>query len=203
MSETPREAARRLSPSTIAKGFEPKALHCYTNEAGGPIYWRIRAKHPTKGDKWIRPMRMAGDGYELGEPNFSGRTPLYALHQLAGNTDATVYVVEGEMCADKLNAFGMLATTSGGATSAGTVDAGILRGRTVRIWPDNDEAGRKFAEDWAAILSSLDCTFRVVDVKALGLPEGGDCVDWLAAHPEADSAMIDALPLSATLACRE
>ncbi|MFM7294581.1 MAG: AAA family ATPase, partial [Burkholderiales bacterium] len=73
---------------------------------------------------------------------------------------------------------------------------GIIRGRTVRIWPDNDEPGRKFADDWAAILSGLGCPFSVIDVDALGLPEGGDCVDWLAAHPDADSAMIEALPLS-------
>jgi hypothetical protein len=197
LSETSREAARRLSASTIAKGFKPEALHCYTSETGEPVYWRIRAKHPATGDKWLRPMRLAGGIYELGEPDFPSGKPLYALHQLATNTAATVYMVEGEKCADKLNAFGMLATTSGGATSAGTVDPGILRGRSVRIWPDHDEPGRKFADEWAAILSGLGCPFNVVDVDALGLREGGDCVDWLAAHPEADSAMIDALPLSA------
>ena len=196
LSETPKQAARRLSASTIAKGFEPEALHCYTSETSEPIYWRIRANHPTTGDKWIRPMRMGIGGYKLGEPDFPSGKPLYALHQLAANTIATVFLVEGEKCADKLNALGLLATTSGGATSANTVDAGILGGRTVRIWPDNDPAGRKFADDWAAILSGLSCSFHVVDVHALGLPEGGDCVDWLAAHPEADSAMIDALPLS-------
>lgn len=148
-------------------------------------------------------MRIKGGAYELGEPDFPSGKPLYALHQLAANTNATVFIVEGERCADKLNAIGVLATTSGGATSAGTVDAEILRGRTVRIWPDADQAGRKFAEDWAAILSGLDCPFTVVDVKALQLPEGGDCVDWLAAHPEADSAMIDALPLSALARCEQ
>lgn len=196
LSETPKQAASRLAGSALAKGFKPEALHCYTDEHGAPLYWRIRAKHPTTGEKWIRPMRLAGGVYELGEPDFPSGKPLYALHQLATNTNATVYMVEGEKCADKLNALGMLATTSGGATSASTVDVGILRGRTVCIWPDHDKPGRKFADDWAAILFGLNCLIQVIDVDALGLPDGGDCVDWLAAHSEADSAMIDALPLS-------
>lgn len=196
LSETPRQAARRLSAKEIAKGYQPEALHTYTDADGAPLYWRIRAKHPTTSHKWMRPMRMAGGVYELGEPDFPSGKPLYALHPLADNTNAMVYMVEGEKCADKLNAIGLLATTSGGATSANTVNADILIGRSVRIWPDHDEPGRKFADDWAAILSGLGCSFRVVDVDALELPEGGDCVDWLAAHPEANSAMIDALPLS-------
>ena len=203
MSETPKQAAARLAARELARGYKPEALHCYTSETGEPIYWRIRARHLKSRKKYIRPMRMAGGIYELGEPDFPSGKPLYALHPLADNTNAMVYMVEGEKCADKLNAIGVLATTSGGATSANTVDAGILSGRTVRIWPDNDPAGRKFADDWAAILSGLGCSFRVVDVDALELPEGGDCVDWLAANPEADSAMIDALPLCASSPVRE
>ena len=198
MSETPKQAARRLSAKEIAKGYQPEALHTYTDADGAPLYWRIRAKHPTTGEKWIRPMRINGGAYSLGEPDFRSGKPLYRLHKLAANTNATVYIVEGEKCADRLSAIGLLATTSGGATSANTVDAGILRGRSIRIWPDNDEPGRKFADDWVAILSSMGCSISVVDVDALRLPEGGDCVDWLAAHPEADSATIDALPLSAS-----
>ncbi|MFN8696746.1 MAG: AAA family ATPase [Burkholderiales bacterium] len=196
MSETPKQAASRLAGSALARGFKPEALHCYTDEHGAPLYWRIRAKHPTTGEKWIRPMRSNGDGYEMGEPSFPNGKPLYRLHQLAEKKSAAVYIVEGEKCADKLSALGLLATTSGGATSANTVNAEVLRGRTIRIWPDNDEAGRKFAADWAAILSGLGCAFHVVDVDVLALPEGGDCVDWLAAHPSAGSAMVDALSLS-------
>lgn len=38
----------------------------------------------------------------------------------------------------------------------------------------------------------------MIDVAALGLPDGGDCVDWLAAHPEATREAIEALPTVAT-----
>jgi len=47
LSETPKQAASRLAGSALAKGFKPEALHCYTDEQGAPLYWRIRAKHPT------------------------------------------------------------------------------------------------------------------------------------------------------------
>jgi hypothetical protein len=66
MTETPKEAARRLSASMLAKGYQPVALHAYTDPKGHPLYWRIRAKHPATRDKWIRPMKLNGHGYEFG-----------------------------------------------------------------------------------------------------------------------------------------
>ncbi len=140
-------------------------------------------------------MRLRGSVYELGEPDFPSGKPLYAIHLIANNPMSTIELVEGEKCADRLNALGLVATTSGGATSAGTVNTDALQGRTVRIWPDHDEAGRRFADDWSAILTRLGCPFSVIDVNALSLPDGGDCVDWLAAHPGAAGADIEALPM--------
>jgi len=197
LNETPKQAARRLSEHIIKKGFKPEALHCYTDASNNAIYWRIRARNSATGDKWIRPMRLSATDFELAEPDFPSGKPLYALHLIADNPTSLIYLVEGEKCADRLNALGLVSTTSGGATSAGTVNAEILRGRTICLWPDYDEAGCKFADDWAAILTNLECAFTIIEASALGLLEGGDCVDWLAAHPEADSGAIASLPLSA------
>src|SRR5688572_24838630 len=69
MTETPQAAARRLATPALSQGFKPQALHTYTNEEGQPLFWRIRARRPN-GEKWIRPMRLNGNGYELGEPKF-------------------------------------------------------------------------------------------------------------------------------------
>jgi hypothetical protein len=60
--ETPKEAAARLARPMLAKGFKPEALHTYTDTAGQPLYWRIRAKHPETGEKWIRPVRRNDRG---------------------------------------------------------------------------------------------------------------------------------------------
>ena len=100
MSETPKEAAKRLAGPMLDKGFIPAALHAYTDPDGNPIFWRIRCKHPETGDKWIRPIKMNGEGYELAEPKFTGGKPLYGLHHIASNPAATVWIVEGEL---KLN----------------------------------------------------------------------------------------------------
>lgn len=192
--ETPKEAARRFSTSILAKGFKPIALHTYTDSRGEPIYWRIRLKHPDTGAKWIRPMCFNGNGYELGEPKFENGKPLYALHRIANNPDAVAWIVEGEQKADALNSLGLVATTSGGATSANGADWQPLRNRTVIIWPDNDEPGKSYAGETADILQSMGCVVSCLEVDKLGLGKGEDVMEWLAAHPGAVSGDIEALP---------
>lgn len=195
--ETLKEAARRLAADAIHKGMHPVALHPYTRADGEPMFWRIRCKHPETGEKWIRPMHWAGRGYVIGEPPAPAvGKPLYRLHELPDPTDGRIVsVVEGEACADALARLGLLATTSGSVSSAEGADWSPLMGRRVRLWPDNDDAGRKYADEVAARLHTLGCTVERIDVDALGLPEKGDCVDWLAANPVADAVAVNALPL--------
>jgi uncharacterized protein DUF3987 len=103
-------------------------------------------------------------------------------------------VVEGELCTDRLADRGLLTTTSGGADSAATSDWRPMAGRRATIWPDNDEAGRRYAQEVTEKLLTQGCTVRVIDVGKLGLPKKGDAVDWLAANPAATAADIAALP---------
>jgi hypothetical protein len=120
--ETPQKAARRFSKSVLDDGFEPEALHEYTDKNGDVLYWRIRCKHPVTKEKWIRPMWLSPAGYKLSEPEFPNGKPLYALHRLVSNPDKEIWVVEGEKKADELNKLGLITTTSGGATSADSTD---------------------------------------------------------------------------------
>lgn len=196
MNETPKEAARRLSAPALKKGFQPVALHTYTDTEGEPRYWRIRAKHPNTGEKWIRPMKLNGHGYELGEPQFEDGKPLYALHRIASNPDADVWIVEGEQKADALNRLGLVATTTGSATSADAADWKPLRGRNVIVWPDNDDPGKAYAGEVASILRGLDCKVSCLEVDKLGLGKAEDVIDWLAAHPGAARSDLEALALS-------
>ncbi len=192
--ETPKDAARRLAASAIRKGYKPQALHEYADQTGAPIYWRIRLKHPDTDEKWIRPMRRDGEGFALGELEFPEGKPLYRLHNLAQHPGEEVMVTEGEWCADALAKAGILATTSGAADSAGKADWSPLAGRSVTIWPDQDEAGNRYAEAVKCALEGIGCTVRLIDVQALNLPPKGDAVDWLEAHPGATAADILALP---------
>lgn len=185
--------ARQLSSKAISKGFKPQALHEYTDCDNNPTHWRIRLKHPA-GDKWIRPLMRTGAVFELKQPDYLKGTPLYRLHELAANPHEPVLIVEGETCADALAKLGIVATTSGAADSATKADWSILSGRAVTVWPDNDEAGQRYADSVKLALEAIACTVLIIDVATLDLPFKGDCVDWLKAHPGATAADILALP---------
>lgn len=193
--ESPQQAARRLAAGAIAKGYKPEGLHEYRSADGTPLLWRIRCKRPNSGDKWIRPMHWSGTGYALDAPDKPAEGwPLYRLPEVLAELAAPVVVVEGEKCADALAKLGAVATTSGSCTSADAADWAPLRGRDVTIWPDADEPGRKYADAVAAKLRGVARSVVVVCVAALGLPDKGDCADWLQAHPDATAADIAALP---------
>jgi putative DNA primase/helicase len=195
MAETPKEAAKRLAGPMLSQGYKAAALHAYTDEKGEALYWRIRAKHPDTGEKWIRPMYLNGRGFELGEPKYPDGKPLYGLHRIASKPEAVVWITEGEQKADALNKLGLVATTTGGATSAGTADWRPLRGRACIIWPDNDEPGKAYAGEVASILLDLGCSVRCVEVDKLGLAEGEDAIQWLEARPEASRGDLEGLPM--------
>ncbi|SEA50588.1 toprim domain-containing protein [Nitrosospira multiformis] len=183
-----RQAAHKFARNAGLANADEEALHTYTDASGNPLYWRIRLKNTVTGEKWIRPFHFDGQKFVLGEPPApAAGKPLYALHLLALHPDALVLVVEGEKAVDALNkAFKKwnvesqyVATTSGGAGSAASVDWTPLAGRRTVISPDNDDAGKKYALDVAAVLQHKAASVMLLDPAALNLPKGGDAFDWL------------------------
>ncbi len=178
MTETPKEAARRFAGSMLAKGYRPEALHEYTDRDGNTLYYRIRLTDPDTGDKWIRPTKLVGDTYVLGEPAFPNGKPLYSLHRLHKRPHETVYLVEGEKCADELEKLGLLATTSGSADSfenadwTALVERDSLYVRQRRSWATL--CGRRFPEACGTGLQP-----KQISIHELALPAKGDCVDWI------------------------
>lgn len=114
--------------------------------------------------------------------------PLYYAHLVK---DAEwIEVVEGEKCADALNAYGFNAVTSlGGAGKASKTDWTPLAGKSVRLWSDNDEpdekhpggVGQEHMRDIQAILSQLDPPAKISLVRhdELDLGKGGDVADFI------------------------
>ncbi len=199
MIETPKDAAKRLMAPWIAKGYRPRMLHTYRAADGSPLYYKARLEHPDgdtapDGRKIIRPFKLNGNGYAFGEPKFANGKPLYGLHRVVKFPDAVLFVVEGEKAADSLTERGAVAVTSGSADSAATADWSSLRGREVILWPDNDDAGKDYAGNVAAILATLDCKLSAIDVDALGLPIKGDAADWAETHQNATLSDLEALP---------
>ena len=194
IAETPEEASYRFCVTQLGHGYKPQGLHCYRALDGEPIYWRVRLKHPTTGEKWVRPFHWGGAGFVLGEPPIPAEgKPLYGLERLASAAGA-ILIVEGERCADMLAKVGMVAITSGSASSAGAADWTPLRGRHCVLWPDNDGPGFAYAAAVSQRLAQIGCTVETIDAASIGLPEGGDCVDWLQSHKKATAEQIIALP---------
>ena len=161
------------------------ATWAYHNASGEPVGLAVRFDDG-KGGKEVLPVRRNGDGrWQLGatpEPR-----PLYRLPELLADGESTIYVVEGEKCADVARSIGLLATTSaGGCKAASKADWSPLAGRSVVVLPDNDGPGAIYTEAVVAALHALanPATVRVANLP--GLPEGGDFVDWLAANGDAD-----------------
>lgn len=178
--DTIKQAAKLIAANKVKEGYKADAIHQYTDIAGNILYVRLRMDN-ANGDKWIRPLSRddAGNWTQLKEPVFTDGKPLYNLHLLTKEPDKTVFIVEGEKCADALTKLGLLATTSGAAQSAKDASWQILAGREVTLWPDNDEAGLQYVKDVTAKLTSLNATIKPIDISLLNLPVKGDCYDWL------------------------
>lgn len=152
-------------------GFE------YHNRDESVSFCAVRFDLSNGTGKEFRIIRPVGAGWAVGAP--PGKLPLFGLLELAAA--ATVYVPEGEKCVLAARALGLTATTSAiGAGNAARTDWTPLRGKSVIILRDNDDAGRKYADAVAGILMPLGCRVKIVLLP--DVPEHGDIVDWLAAH---------------------
>jgi putative DNA primase/helicase len=118
-------------------------------------------RYETAEGKTIRPYQWTAEGWREGMPIASGR-PLYHLPELLAAPDLPVLVVEGEKCADIAVPGWVLVSWSSGASSVDKTDWSPLIGRSVTIWPDNDEPGMKAA---LAIRNRLPGA-RILDVGA-------------------------------------
>ncbi len=176
------EAVNNLTKHMLQQGYVFEKLYEYSSE-----YWRIRLHHAHKG-KWIRPMHLRDGLYYLSEPEFeNGLKPLYESQLILNRPAAQIWIVEGEKCADSLNDFfakhncsdKYIAITSGGATSVESANWSSIKNRSIIIFPDNDDGGRKYASSVAKVLSTQKCEVDLIDATALALPEKGDIVDWL------------------------
>ncbi len=153
----------------------------YRDASGCPYAAVVRINLPAaenqRGQKVFRPIRKVPGGWQVGDP---GKWLPYRVENIGSS--GTVHVLEGERCTDSLAAMDFPAVTSAhGAKSAAKTDWSALAGKSVYLWPDNDDAGRKYIADVASILTPLGCTLHMVEL--LGLPEHGDICDWLSQRP--------------------
>ena len=158
------------------------ARYDYRDETGALLYQverfepkSFRQRQPDGGGKWI---------YKLENV----RRVLYRLPELLKYPDACVFVCEGEKDADRVASLDHCATTVAcGDWTDDCVNA--LAGRDCIILEDNDEAGRKKAQEAAHALHGQAKSVRIVRLP--GLPEKGDVSDWLDADPRNAGKLVD------------
>ncbi|WP_298031565.1 hypothetical protein [uncultured Desulfovibrio sp.] len=160
---------------------QASGLWRYTDVQGRTLGYVARFESPE--GKVILPLCFGQ--YGTGRPQWAWKAlpeprPLYSLPSLtAAPADAPVLLVEGEKTADAAQAhfphYAVL-TWSGGAKAVGKADWSPLAGRTVTIWPDNDEAGFKAALEIAALLKSIAASVHIV-LPSTSLPEKWDVAD--------------------------
>ena len=127
----------------------------YTDARGNPLCRKIK-KPSEKKFKW---QSWTGDGWKYGKPK---DTPLYNLREVlvAIERCETVYVVEGERDCHSAAKMGLVATTPpDGAGSWRDRDTAVLKGATVVVIADNDEAGIRHARQ---IEHALNYKCRIV-----------------------------------------
>jgi putative DNA primase/helicase len=104
---------------------------------------------------------------------------LYHLPELlAASPSAVVFLVEGEKDADNLRALGLIATCNPGGAGKWSKDySESLRGRSVVVVPDNDDAGKAHLRKVAPQLHGVVKSLRVLWLPGEGVK---DASDWIA-----------------------
>jgi len=179
--ETPVKTERYYKKlSDIAKDIPGtvQTWYVYKNPTKGLVDLAVFRVVDESGRKTFRQASRGKQGYVLRAP--AKPWPLFQRKEIA--EAKTVVVVEGEKDAKALLEYGIAATTSPcGAGKAQHADWTPLAGKSVVLWPDNDEPGHKHVKDIEKILQTLDPPPRIAVLKPaeLDLAEKEDASDLI------------------------
>lgn len=161
------------------------ARYHYYDADGKLIGIRVRLD-PPNASKQIKPFiyKLRSDSAE-GEAGWVSAElpfltkPLYNLQELVENPGKEVLFVEGEKTAEaakKLFPHMVVITGWGASGNYQHLDLNPLIGRSIVIWPDNDNAGFKGQQTLVSYLEELNATVRVVTYSD-GFPAKWDLAD--------------------------
>lgn len=151
--------------------YEGAKFYVYKDLVGNILCRKV--KLPSK-KMWFERFDPSSSGQWIA--GLAGATiPLYNLQSVLESQ--IIYLCEGEKDAETLIAAGFCGTTNhAGATSWGPHLTEQLKGKTIIIIPDNDEAGRKRVSLISKALQGVAKEIRVFVPP--GVPEHGDITDW-------------------------
>ena len=177
--------------STKSNG-RPRIIDTYDyNDENGKLLFQVVRMEP-KGFRQRQP--KPGGGWNWSVKGV--QVVPYRLSELLAKPKHLVFVVEGEKDVDNLARIGVLGTCNAGGSGKWKAEhAEFLRGRSVCILADNDEAGQKHAEQVARTSQGLATVVRIINLP--GLPLKGDASDWIAAGGTIDelNRLVEATPV--------
>ena len=162
----PKRSQTTLEPAKyLAKCYD------YYGEDGQRVYQiqrfepkTFRQRQPDNNGGWINSMKGV-----VAVP--------YNLPAIIQNPQKTIFIVEGEKCADKLIALGAVATTNHGGASNWKPELNkYFTDRKVVIVPDADDAGQKHAATVIDNLLGVASEIRLLNLP--GLTYKQDVYDW-------------------------
>lgn len=153
--------------------------YVYLDE-GGENYLRVERTRSEDGQKCFPQSHWDGKTWLPGVPK-GPKLPYNLPDLIAAGPEVPVFICEGEKDADSLIDLQLLATTaSGGAGQWTTVlNSWFANKKTVYILEDNDDAGRRHAQQVAQNLAGVAGEVRIVALP--DLKDHGDVSDWLLA----------------------
>lgn len=177
----------------LSRKYDEVARHAYLDEKGDLLFFVLRLvdKEDTA-KKDIRPLSygvwQGSDKPCWSIKNYQAENrSLYHLDQLSKNPLAKVLIVEGEKTTDAAQKLFsekniICVTWQGGSSAVLKSDWTPLHGREVIIWPDNDVAGYKAADQICGKLRQIGVnTLSVIDKEQIlkVFPEKWDLADPL------------------------
>ena len=193
----PFEPKKKKSENGGGKSWTLISEHIYRTDANKP-YLRVKKCRDENGKKQYPQSHWDGRQWASGKPD-GAKVPYRLPELLAAPLDATVYIVEGETCADAIARLGFTSTSNSEGADAGngkkwSPDLNIwFTGRNVVVVADNDAPGRKHVQHVAKNLHDVAETVRVLDLAkhwpGEAMPKGYDVVDWIDQHDRAGSRL--------------
>jgi hypothetical protein len=173
------EVAKPAAPDSIKREV---ATYPYLSPAGDMLFEVVRfdehdaatGEPVLKGGKVAKSFMPRQPNGVYGYP--PGPRPLYRLPEIERSRE--IVFVEGEKAADALHRFGWVATSApgGSSTKLDAIDWRPLAGKSIILWPDNDESGRRFMDRVAAQVASIGCAVRWVTLPE-SVPDKWDAAD--------------------------
>ena len=155
-------------PDVKLVGRKPDEVLWFRNESGASLFvecrWNLEG-----GAKEVRPACYSDQGWKLAA--HPAPRPIYNLDKLAARPNESVWLFEGPRKAEMAQACFPGAVTSaiaGGANAITQSDLSPLRGRSVTLGRDSDEAGANWQRHVIVALRAAGAAFiRFVNVKTL------------------------------------